>query len=175
MEVNMKKILVLPLILLLCGSAFAFDLLSYPPSVQGKNLLLDISVGFTNTNRALRIPPLAVSVEYALPVKMPISVGALVAFYQTGRRDNGWTYVTFGGRGNWHWAFPVKWLDLYTGLFVGYKYANWDGPSNLADSGGSRFAIGGQIGAHFYFTKRLGLIVEFGYPFIAKAGLALKF
>jgi hypothetical protein len=175
MEVNMKKIFILPLILLFCGSAFAFDVLSYPPPVQGKDLQFDIVAGFTKTGRSLRIPPLAVNVEYALPTKAPISIGVLVAFYQTGKKDEGWTYVSFGGRANWHWAFPVNLLDFYTGIFVGYKYASWDGPSNLAGPDGNRFAIGGQIGAHFYVTKGFGLVVEFGYPFLAKAGLAFKF
>jgi hypothetical protein len=172
----MKKIfLVFPVFAFCCGSVFAFNILSYPPPVQGKDLQLDIVAGFTNADRPLRIPPLAVNMEYALPTKAPISVGALVAFYQTGKKDDGWTYVTFGARANWHWAFPVNFLDFYTGIFVGYKYASWDGPSNMAGSDGSRFAIGGQIGAHLYFTKGFGLVAELGYPFLAKAGLAFKF
>jgi hypothetical protein len=169
----MKKMLMMPLVLALCcGSAFAFNILSYPPPVRGSDLQIDIGVGFTGGG-TLRIPPLEFNVEYALPANVPISLGGLVAFYQTGRRNDGWTYVTFGGRANWHWAFPVKWLDLYTGIFLGYRYANWEGTSIV--SSGSGFAFGGQLGAHFYFTKTLGLVVEFGYPFLAKAGLAIKF
>jgi hypothetical protein len=172
----MKKIFLLFLVFALCcGSVFAFNFLSYPPSVHGKNLQVDVGVGFAYGGGTLRIPPIAVNVEYALPTKLPISVGALVAFYQTGRRNDGWTYATFGARGNWHWAFPVKWLDLYTGLFLGYRYAAWDGDYNAHVSSRSGLAFGGQLGAHFYFTQHVGLMVEFGYPFLAKAGLALKF
>jgi hypothetical protein len=43
------------------------------------------------------------------------------------------------------------------------------------DPGYGGFAIGGQLGAHFYFTDMVGAVLEFGYPFVGKVGLALKF
>jgi hypothetical protein len=171
----MKKILILPLILIICGSAFPIDPLSYPPPVQGNDFLIDIGVGFANVREILRIPPLGVNVEYALPLKTPISIGGLAVFYRTGEKDETWAYLSFGGRGNWHWAFPVRWLDFYTGFFLGYKYASWDGSSFVSPLNKSGLAYGAQAGAHFYFGKSLGLMVEFGYPFLARAGLALKF
>jgi hypothetical protein len=175
MEVKVKKILIVSLILIICGSAFTIDLLSYPPPVKGNDFLIDIGVGFTNAGEILRIPPLGVKLEYALPVKAPISIGGLAAFYRTGTKDETWTYLSFGGRGNWHWAFPVKWLDFYTGFFLGYKYANWDGASFVSAANKSGLAYGAQVGAHFYFGKTLGIMVEFGYPFLVRAGFALKF
>jgi hypothetical protein len=127
----------------------------------------------------MRIPPLAVNVEYALPVKAPVSVGGLFALYRSHisyvSHDEKLTYMTFGARGNWHWAFPVKWLDFYTGLFLGYSYVLWDAPADAAYVNYSRPAIGAQAGAHFYFTEKIGAVVEAGYPFAIKAGLALKF
>jgi hypothetical protein len=187
MEVTMKKLILVLLVLALgCGSAFAFDILSYPSSMAGGDLQVDIGVGYALGSAGgwkLKIPPLAVSVDYALPVEVPISVGGIFGFYQYGYDSGVWdythTYMVFGGRANWHWGFDVKWLDLYTGLTLGYRYhrSSIDGPnSNLAsDTSYSGFSFGGQLGAHFYFTKTVGAVVEFGYPFVAKVGLALKF
>ncbi|MDR2478880.1 MAG: hypothetical protein LBD48_06150 [Treponema sp.] len=79
----MKKLIGL-FILIVCfgGSAFAFDINSYPPPVSGGNILIDagpgIGLGFAGS---LKIPPLFVQAEYALP-KIPISVGAGLSFWQ---------------------------------------------------------------------------------------------
>jgi hypothetical protein len=74
--------------------------------------------------------------------------------------------MNFAARGNWHWAFNVKWLDFYTGVSLGYLYSTH---SYLP------LSLGVQTGAHFYFGKNIGIMGEFGYPVFAKMGLALKF
>jgi hypothetical protein len=168
-----------------CGSAFAFDILSYPSSMAGGDLQVDIGVGYAFASLGgskLKIPPLAVNVDYALPVEVPISVGGIFGFYQYGYDSFAWsythTYMVFGARANWHWGFDVKWLDLYSGLTLGYRYHRSRVEPDLSYAptySYSGFAFGGQFGAHFYFTKTVGAVVEFGYPFVAKAGLALKF
>jgi hypothetical protein len=84
-------------------------------------------------------------------------------------------------RGNWHWGFDISWLDLYTGVSLGY-YAFWmDYKLGSAYGSGykpieynySWFAYGGQLGAHFYFIKNCGAMVELGFP-IMRVGLAFK-
>jgi hypothetical protein len=180
----MKKLLLL-LVVFIIGAAGAFavgfDILSYPTPVSGGNILVDVGIGFTGVEDGdMVIPPLRVSAEYALPVGVPISVGGLFAFHSTEYKylgsKLGWKYFTFGARGNWHWGLDISWLDLYTGIFFGYEVVSFDGSSayeDLFDYGG--FAFGGQLGAHFYFTEMLGAFVEFGYPYWASLGLALKF
>jgi hypothetical protein len=176
----MKKVLLLLAVLVLAGGvAFGFDIMSYPPPVDGGNILVDIGIGFTGAEYGdIVIPPLRLSAEYALPVGVPISVGGLFAFHSTEYKvwtdKLGWNYITFGGRGNWHWGIDVSWLDLYSGLFLGYQIASYDGPS-LYDYSVGGFTVGGQVGAHFYFTDMLGAMVEFGYPYWFNVGLALKF
>ena len=44
-------------------------------------------------------------------------------------------------------------------------------------SGGasSKFFWAFQVGSHFYFTRNIGAVVETGYPYWIKAGIAVKF
>jgi hypothetical protein len=177
----MKKLLLLLVVFIVgAAGAFAFDILSYPPPVRGGNIQADVGIGFTGARHGkIVIPPLRVSAEYALSAGVPISVGGLVAIHTTeygyyALEDSGWTHFTFGARGNWHWAIEVPWLDLYTGLFLGYQVVSYDGPGDDPyDYGG--FEPGAQVGAHFYFTETVGAFAEFGYPYWFNLGLALKF
>jgi hypothetical protein len=181
----MKKFILLLLVFIFfVGYAFAFDILSYPPPVWGGNVMLDAGVGLTfyGDYGTISIPPIFLNVEYALPVNVPISVGGFGAFYQYNYRvfgDSGWqyTFITFGGRGNWHWGFDVRWLDLYSGLWIGYSVfmADWvGGGSGYAEPSYGGFNFGFQAGAHFYFKDNIGAVLETGYPFALKAGVALK-
>ena len=183
----MKKIiLVLLIFAVFAGSAFAFDILSYPTPLEGGgNLLIDAGVGLTfySGYGKMSIPPLFANVEYTLPVNVPISVGGFFAFFQYKYTYSGWdygwrnTFFTFGARGNWHWGFDIKWLDFYTGIWMGYRYhkATWYGTDqHYSASGYSGFDLGPQVGAHFYFTDWIGVNVEAGYPFLLKAGIAFK-
>lgn len=185
----MKKLLLaLAVLAVVSGTLFAFDPMSYPPPVKGGNLLVDLGIGVGlgyKTYGNVSIPALSADVEYALPVNVPISVGGAFGIVQYKRNfgyvgsdvTETWTYTIFGAKGNWHWGFDVPWLDFYSGLFLGYRYFSWDfegysGSYPEPDYNG--FVPGGQIGAHFYFTKNIGAVIEFGMPF-SKIGLALKF
>jgi len=186
----MKRVLFLFLAFVMAGGfAFSVDLMEYPPPLEGGNILVDAGVGYafaSGLGATIKIPPVVASAEYCLPTGVPISLGALAGFYQFEWRYLGtaswvetWTYATFGARANWHWNIDASWLDLYTGAFVGYTYFKWSSDSRPYDGyiqpyyGGIDF--GGQVGAHFYFTKHIGAVLEFGFPFAAKAGVALKF
>jgi hypothetical protein len=174
----MKKLLLL-LVVFIIGSAgaFAFDILSYPPPLEGGDILADVGVGYAGIEVGdLTIPPLRVSAEYALPVGVPISVGALFSYHgsesEVVNETYGFTFLTFGVRGNWHWAFNVDWLDVYTGVFIGYQHVIYTGHADVEYGG---FTPGGQAGVHFYFSKIFGAFVEVGAPVYVSAGLSLKF
>ncbi|MDR0758988.1 MAG: hypothetical protein LBF74_02630 [Treponema sp.] len=187
-----KLVLALAVLAVVSGAVSAVDLLQYPPPLAGGgNIMVDVGIGLSHSygasNTKIRVPPLYAVVEYALPVKVPISVGGIFAFSQyrwdgyITYGDYSWTYtyVMIAARANWHWAFDVKWLDFYTGLSLGWNIGNseYDGPSGYKPSSSpvSGFTGGPQVGAHFYFTKTVGAVAEFGYPIFAKVGLALKF
>jgi len=105
----MKKLLLLLVLLITTGSAFAFDILSYPPPVGGGNIMFDAGAGLTaygSTYGKILILPIFLNVEYALPVNAPVSVGGFAAFYRYNYRvvgDSGWqyTFFTVGGRADW--------------------------------------------------------------------------
>jgi hypothetical protein len=190
----MKRVLlVLVVFMLVCSVSFAWEILSYPPPLKGGDILIDAGLGLRglSANEKWRIPPLFVQFEYALPIKLPISVGGMAALYQWKweyiYRDNAGNYhditeirtiFNAAGRANWHWAFPVDWLDFYTGVHAGYRYGfvdvNKQVPGHVVNAT-NKFDWGTQAGAHFYFTKNLGAMAEFGYPYWIKAGVAFKF
>ena len=179
-----KLVLILVILMVMGGTLFAFDPLSYPPPVEGGDLMLDIGIGLRAmgySSAKWTIPPLYAQIEFALPVGVPISVGGLFTISSYGYKygtnsEHNWLDMTFGGRANWHWGFDVSWLDLYTGLSLGYTVSKYTGKNNFYDLDGyGGFYWAGQIGAHFYFTKLIGLNVEFGFPYWVKAGVALKF
>jgi hypothetical protein len=180
----MKKLILALVVLVAAGGAlFAFDPMSYPPPVDAGNILVDVGVGFAFNpgSGSMSIPPISLDVEYTLS-RLPISVGGALGTFQYKKEWSStytetFTYIVLGAKGNWHWGLDVDWLDLYTGLFLGYRYFSWDwdGPSGIRRKpsfGG--LAFGGQIGAHFYFTKNIGAVVELGAPF-SRIGLAFKF
>jgi len=198
---GMRKIfLVIAIAAMVCAGVFAqskessgggFNIMSYPPPVEGGNILLDAGIGLIRGAGGydLKFPPLFLQVEYALPVGVPISVGGMFSVYSFGydrsygnnKYEYRWTELVIAARGNWHWGFNVNWLDVYTGLSLGYDIsiysAKYNGQSLNNASGASYggFYWGFQAGAHFYFTKTIGMVVETGYPYFLKAGVAVKF
>ena len=179
--------LVLVIFVVIGGAAFAFNPLSYPPPVEGGNIMVDIGLGIRGmgySGSSWIIPPLFVQAEYALPVGVPISVGALFTISKYGydytwgqKYEWSWLDITIAGRANWHWGFEIDWLDLYTGLSLGYNISSFTSKPSVSwfSTDYSEFFWAFQIGAHFYFTKMIGAMVEVGYPYWIKAGVALKF
>jgi hypothetical protein len=176
----MKKLFVLFLLTgCLGGSIFAFDIMSYPPPVSSGNVLVDAGVGFNFGYGSIKIPPLGVSADYALP-QIPISVGGGVSFWQNG--ESYWSNIEYTysrlaiyGRGNWHWGFDISWLDIYTGFSLGYLMT-WTATtinSTSTTSSGGGFYPAFQLGAHFYFAKNIGAMIEFGFP-LSRIGVAFK-
>jgi hypothetical protein len=193
-EFSLKKVSLFLLVLIVTGGfVFSADLMDYPSSLKGGNFLTDVGIGWafasgtgTSISASVKIPPIVLSAEYCFP-SIPISLGGIVGFYQYEWRYSGistpwaetWTYVTFGARVNWHWNIGVNWFDLYTGAFIGYTYFSWSTDSNpytgRVDQTDRGVDFGGHVGAHFYLTENIGIVTEWGYPFVTKTGLALKF
>jgi hypothetical protein len=114
----MKKLILIPMILMIMGGALAaLDLFTYPPPLEGGDILIDAAIGYASalgysgSGTNLKIPPVSAGVEYALPVQVPISVGGVVAFWRYGweyyNYGYTWTYIVGGARANWHWNFDI--------------------------------------------------------------------
>ena len=185
----MKRIIfVLLIVSMVAFSALAVDFMSYPPPVDGGDLLLNAGVGFGGFGQpgsTVRIPPIVGALEYCLPLGVPVSVGGVVSFYQYGWTSEFWSYVhtyfTLAGRANWHWNIDVEWLDLYSGISIGYTNHSYSskGPSGQDDPrpnlnyGGLYWA--GQVGARFYFVETIGAFAEIGHPMWLQMGITFKF
>lgn len=188
----MKKILLALMIFTAASvSVFAFDFLSYPSSVKGRNFFIDFGIGYTGwgsySGWKMTSPPIIVTFDYCLPIKAPISVGGMLvvskhAWNVDSLNKAAFSYLTFAVRGNWHWGIDIKWFDLYTGLSLGLQNFSqkWEGPAagyweDYYDYHYGGFYWGSQIGAHFLFTDAIGVCLEFGYPIYAKVALTLRF
>jgi hypothetical protein len=93
----MKKVILVLAVFLIAGSAaFGFDLTSYPPPIEGGDILIDVGIGYASalgysgSGTSMKIPPIFAQVEFALPVSVPISVGGMISFWQYG-----WEYYTY--------------------------------------------------------------------------------
>jgi hypothetical protein len=168
-----KLVLTLAVLVVTGGAVSAVDLLKYPPPVEGGDFMLNVGGGFSLPYERfygfdMMILPVFATGEYALPVKLPISVGGIIGIWQYGWDGNVYTYVPLAARANWHWAFNVNWLDFYTGISAGYLYST---------TGYMPFIICAQIGAHFYFKKNIGIGVEVdaGSLMLTNASVAFKF
>jgi hypothetical protein len=190
---NKKRfILFLVLAVIIAGSVFAveFDPLSFPPAISAGSVMIDAGAGWwiTGYDGKFKIPPLFVNAEFALPAGVPISVGAGVGFFQWTLDvpffDGSLTQITPWARGTWHWGLDIKGLDLYSGVSLGYSIVKvtWKDSiyggilgGMMPDVASSEFYWGIYAGARYFFTENIGVVIEPGYPFVIKGGLALKF
>jgi hypothetical protein len=180
---------VLVLSVVAAGGVFAqnwYD--SYAPGIDESKVLINAGVGFGFSSYSMGIPPISASVDFKLPVKLPITLGPTATFstwrYSAYFTDVTYTNIGFGLRGAYHFNF-VKNLDTYAGITLGYVIqsatSKYSGPySNLVgnySAGNSFFLFGANIGARYFFTKNVGAYVELGYSGlqVASIGLSLKF
>jgi hypothetical protein len=174
----MKKFLLVLLVFALVSAfAFAVDLMKYPPPVKGGDFLINAGIGFGSYGGSgwnMQIPPIWASFDYCLSGSAPISLGGLFAFYQYGwdYYSYNYTYMAFLGRGNWHWNFPVDWLDFYTGLSLGYLHFSTNDKYNTWNYGGFDWGI--QVGSRFFLSRKFGFVLELGYPMWLKGGLTFR-
>jgi hypothetical protein len=185
--------LVLVLAVLAAGSASAQEWFnSYAHSVDGDTLFVNAGVGFGPTSGYNSgVPPLSASVDYKLPIGLPITAG-LIATYSTwkwkhdlgslGKVDVTYSNLGLGARGMYHFNFTEK-LDTYAGLTLGWvvqssksEVSGAVGNYESSNDGEPFFLFGASIGARYFFTSFLGAYLELGYSGlqILGAGLTVK-
>jgi len=100
-------------------------------------------------------------------VDRDISVGAEVTYRSYHDDWIGYRYdlsvVGISGNGNYHFnrilKIPDKW-DVYAGLNLGFY--SWSSPSGYAGNHNSGLGLGVQFGGRYYFSKTVGINLEFG-------------
>jgi hypothetical protein len=153
---------------------------SYAPGID-QNLFVNAGIGLGPTGGyKMGLPPLSASIDFKLPISLPITLGGIFTFtqwkYSFYGYDFVWNNIGIGARGMYHFNF-VRNLDTYTGLTLGYVIQTFDGESGLGYNGVSFFLFGANIGARYFFTNTIGAYLELGYSGLQflSLGLALKF
>ncbi|MDR2468518.1 MAG: porin family protein [Spirochaetaceae bacterium] len=172
----MAKKMVLGLVLVMMTTAGAFAQQkwynTYSPCIQGSKALVNVGIGYGSvTWGSMGIPPITASIDFKLK-NNPITIGAFGAFSTFGGGIfANYTNIGFGGRAAYHFNFAKK-LDTYVGLSLGYVLQSTD--VEWAE-GVSFFLWGFNLGARYFFTKRLGAYLELGYSGLQVASVGLTF
>ena len=182
--------LILVLAIITVSGAFAqtwYD--SYASGIENNKLFINVGIGFGPTSGyTMGIPPISASLDYKLPIDLPITIGAMAAYttwkYSVGipsiyKIDVTYTNIGFGVRGMYHFNFMEN-LDTYAGLTIGYVIqsakAETSGSYGSYDTGYdgvSFFLWGGNIGARYFFTDLVGVYFELGYSGLQFAGVGV--
>jgi hypothetical protein len=189
-----KTFLVLVFAVLTAGSLTAQEWFnSYAHAVDGDSLFINAGIGFGPTGGySSGVPPLSASVDYKLPVRLPITAG-LIATYSTwkwshglaslGKVDVTYSNLGLGARGMYHFNFTEK-LDAYAGLTLGWVIQSSKSEisgaavnDDYSDDGKPFFLFGVSAGARYFLTSFLGAYLELGYSGlqILGVGLTVKF
>lgn len=97
---------------------------------------------------------------------LPFSFGGAAGF----TFGSGWSILNVDALAKYHFNFGVEPLDVYAGVVLG---VNTTFVSGLNPDFG--FDYGGIVGASWYFTDKMGVTLETGYPYWLNAKFTLKF
>jgi hypothetical protein len=165
----MKKVfLVLALAALLGGTAFSFDLTTFPASIQKGDILISPAFNFGSYYGWASVIGITGSVEYALPTPIALAVGGEVGFATVLGDDYGGGYsyglsaVPIFAKASWHPNFEVAKLDTYVSLKLGWALGFLsDAPEGMSNPGG--FSYGTNVGARWFLTDTIAIFGELGY------------
>ncbi|MDR3276561.1 MAG: hypothetical protein LBT11_05045, partial [Treponema sp.] len=154
----MKKLLLVGLLLAVAlGGAFAQDFTAYGGGVEGGDILINVGAGvsvlrllFPGLLGTMLVPPITATVEYALDVGLPLTVGGTVGYARSAYASNAaWTYneVLVAVRAGYHVDLGIPNLDLYAAVNLGYDIWLWD--DNSGSDPGS-FYYSAAAGAAYY-------------------------
>jgi hypothetical protein len=142
------------------------------------------------------VPPLSLSVEYALPISVPLSVGAVVGFVSNeqtaGTGDAKYTYTwpvfSIGAKVGYHFNWAIRGLDTYASFTIGANFLSAEAEYNKdyysavdvkPSAGDSAVGVlfGLEIGARFFFNSNVGVFIEEGFSTFTylRSGLVFKF
>ena len=195
-----KKIIIMLLIMVIAaGSAFAFDPLKAADGISDNSFFINFGL-FINPNvdsTYISFPPFGISFDFLLPIGIPLSVGAsfnMVTLESTSDyyRNMGFAVVQysrtetltgmfFGARAAWHFDFGVRNLDVYALAELGLLVETWEAEySRFYNSESEEYSevfFGIFAGIRYFFTNNFGIFAELGFsmPRIASFGIAFKF
>jgi len=110
------------------------------------------------------MPGLDLSADYALPINFGLTLGLQSGFSGAGVNDDlsaGIIPVLF--RVGYHPDLGVKNLDVYAHAKLGFAVGFWTGDNKSGYTNPAGFALGGSMGARYFFTNVIGAFAELGW------------
>ena len=175
----MKKfLLVLVILAIVGGAAFAFDVNTFPSPIEKGSVLISPGFGlgsYWSAGAGWGISTAfggALAVDYALPINFALTLGAEAGFLYSSldwgisSASGSLTTVPIMFRIAWHPNFEVKGLDVYAMLKLGFALGFWGGDAKKYGGNDVKnpngFAWGTQVGVRYFFTDNIGIFGEFG-------------
>lgn len=124
--------------------------------------------------RSSSIPALTANLELGIHEYFGVGphVGLVSWNYNSTGFDGGFSILTVGGRGSFHYTellnelldgdMNVEKLDLYVTLIIGLEFERYSGDLRTAYGNGINVFFGPVLGARYYFGKSFGVYVEGG-------------
>ena len=159
----MKKIVLVLLILAVAGgSAFAFDINSFPDPIEEGQFLISPTFhlgSFFGYGVTLGITG---AVDYALPIPVALMVGGEVgvAFIAASYTP---ILIPILARVSWHPNFEVDNLDVYVRTKLGYAIGFGSSGYGSDSNWGGGFSWGVSSGVRYFFTEMMGVFGELGW------------
>jgi hypothetical protein len=109
-----------------------------------------------------------------------ISVGPTVGYSGTTDSGYGFSVLSIGGRGSYHFNrlfnLTNDKLDIYAGAGLGYRRVGYDNPYLVGYSYGSGVLLLAHVGIRYYFSDKMGVYGEAGSGVGAlQGGITFKF
>ncbi len=160
--------------------AFFFNTTGFSQSFQESNLLVKGGIGISSpyyySNTESTMPPLSLSLDYAIKDKIGIGgvVGITASKYSI--VDNKGEYLAkqsyrlVGGRATYHF-WSKEHFDVYLGAMMGYVFTNWNVKfkrdyyafNEISRPGHSNFVLAGFVGLNYSVNNNWGVFGEVGY------------
>lgn len=161
----MKKIILVALIFAVVGgTAFSFDVHSFPSNINKGDFLLSpmfilggygISIGGFSGEGGLAFGAIFAA-DYALPIPFALTVGGELGIVGSSASDFDGLAIPILARASWHPNFEVPNLDPYVTVKMGYSACTIE---NF--NGG--FSFGFNVGTRYFFNPMIGVFGELGY------------
>jgi outer membrane immunogenic protein len=150
----MRQLILTIAILMVFGLSYGQN-----PLPKGQSQL-NLGVGFSGWG-----VPVYIGLDYG--VHNDVTIGGEISFRSYNERwaSNHYKHSIIGISGNFNYHFnrilniPPVW-DFYAGLNLGFYM--WSSPNDYYGKHNSGLGLGAQIGGRYYFSKNIGLNLEFG-------------
>ncbi len=119
---------------------------------------LNTGFGFSNWG-----VPVYVGLDYGAAKDFTLGGELSLRSYNNNFNGTGYNHNIIGvfGNGNYHFNSLLNLtekIDFYAGLNLGFY--TWTSPSNYPENNVSGLGVGAQVGARYYFSRRVGLNLE---------------